>query len=73
MSKSAWKDFEGQPVDPCGCRLQVRRSLLCLPLKKGQTAYRTKPCAAHAPPPPMTIGADGPDNYFDTFVDGRGY
>ncbi len=64
MSKSRWK------IDatlPCGCIHKVRRN--------GSAGEKVDPrpgCATH-PMPPSSDEDCSSDNYYDTFVDGRGF
>lgn len=73
MGKSAWKTTS---VQDCGCLNQQKNAFSTFPLKPGESIkIRIKPCSQHSmPSAPIPFG-EIPDsgNYFDNFVDGRGF
>lgn len=74
MSKSKWKKVS---VQDCGCVNQQRHAFSTQPVKPGEKiTMRTLPCSVHRPCVLVIIDEASnfsDDNYFDNFVDGRGF
>lgn len=73
MSKSKWKKVS---VQDCGCVNQQRHAFSTQPVNPGEKiTMRTLPCAEHRPHFLVFIdeASNFEDNYFDNFVDGRGF